>query len=228
MPFHKTVMILPSTRMALASRSDSPAPSILIPHWTSSLFFLFFSARFLERRVVAFEQREALRACFLLGSHLGSLLSHEPQYQPLTIEAQQKRKPKVLSRRAVYQFVEKRTLIRCRLEKAGREGRGAFLMYRADDTLTTPPTTGTPLPTSIPTPRGSIDTRIIIGYGFPFGSCVATEPTAADTEPHRTATRILTTLTTMTAKRTIRLATFWAERVTLLVASVHCVDRPSQ
>ena len=141
MPFHKTVMILPSTRMALASRSDSPAPSILIPHWTSSLVFLFFSARFLERRVVAFEQREALRACFLLGSHLGNLLSHEPQYQPLTIEAQQKRKPKVLSRRAVYQFVEKRTLIRCRLEKAGREGRGAFLMYRADDTLTTPPTT---------------------------------------------------------------------------------------
>lgn len=125
MPFHKTVMILPSTRMALASRSDSPAPSILIPHWTSSLAFLFFSARFLERRVVAFEQREALRACFLLGSHLGSLLSHEPQYQPLTIEAQQKRKPKVLSRRAVYQFVEKRTLIRCRLEKAGREGRGS-------------------------------------------------------------------------------------------------------
>lgn len=172
--------------MALASRSDSPAPSILIPHWTSSLVFLFFSARFLERRVVAFEQREALRACFLLGSHLGSL-------DRGTTETEAE---------------EKRTLIRCRLEKAGRE----------DDTLTTPPTTGTPLPTSIPTPRGSIDTRIII----------ATEPTAANTEPHRTATRILTTLTTMTAKRTIRLATFWAERVTLLVASVHCVDRPSQ
>ena len=101
-------------------------------------------------------------------------------------------------------------------------------MYHTDAIHTIPTATGILRPTNILIPKGSIGIRIIIGCSLSAYLCIAIVHTAADMERHHIARKILTTLITTIVKRTIPLATFWAERVILLVASVYCVDRPLQ